>query len=110
MEGGAIKDYQISVSSVHQVLSHGPNNARLNKTRDSSGIGAWCTLSATGANDWIQVNFKNYTSVSGVVTQGRSDSPQWVTRFRMNYSYDGSNWESITPESPLAGETVNITI
>ena len=32
-------------------------------------------------------------TVSGVATQGSSDSPSWVTRFRIKYSDDGVTWE-----------------
>ena len=29
-----------------------------------------------------------------VATQGRSDSPEWVTQFTVQYSVDGINWQA----------------
>ena len=102
MANGTIKDNQITASSVFQERDCGPNNARLNKTDNPTSIGAWCPLTKT--NEWIQVKFAVNTLVTGVVTQGRSDYRQWVTKFKMQYSENGSYWYTVTANSSLAGE------
>ena len=102
MENGIIKDYQITASSVFQARDCGPDNARLNKTDNPTSIGAWCPLTKT--NEWIQVKFAVNTLVTGVVTQGRSDYRQWVTKFKMQYSENSSYWYTVTANSTLAGE------
>ena len=33
--------------------------------------------------------------ISGVVTQGRSDAPEWVTRYTVVVSSDGNAWEEV---------------
>ena len=102
MEDGRIEDFQITASSVQQGAYHGPNNARLNKEQDSSGIGGWCPV--TKVNEWIQVNFTINTLVTGVITQGRSVIEQRVTRFKVLYSEDGSNWYAVRTNITLSDE------
>jgi len=59
---------------------------------------AFSYLFAAFAGQWIQVNLKNQTRVTGVVTQGRPACActQWVTQFKMMYSNDGANFKPIT--------------
>lgn len=33
-----------------------------------------------------------YTKVTGTATQGRGDHPQWVTKYKLQYSKDGVNF------------------
>ena len=33
------------------------------------------------------------SEVSGIVTQGRGDIPEWVTHFMVSYSLDAYKWE-----------------
>ena len=46
-------------------------------------------------NQWIQVDLKEPTLVSGVDTQGRADYDQWVTRYKVQYSGDGKSWSFV---------------
>ena len=34
---------------------------------------------------WIQVDMKTPTTLTGVVTQGRHNNTQWVTRYKMSF-------------------------
>ena len=101
MAEGTIQDHQITASSVKRHKSRSASNARLNYTGDIYNSGAWCPQITT--NSWIQVNLTVSRLVIGVVTQGRSDVEEWVIRFEMKYSEDGSNWYYIHPDKP--GET-----
>ena len=62
-----------------------PSRGRLNKIRTKPGfIGAWCP-NVADTNQWIQVDLVNTTYVTGVLTQGRSDDAQWVTKYKVQY-------------------------
>ena len=42
-------------------------------------------------------------TVSGVATQGRSDSASWVTKYKIKHSKDGTKW---VPFEEIGIETV----
>ena len=44
---------------------------------------------------WIEVDFGASYPVSGIITQGRSDIPQWVTKYEVYYSNDGQHFRPI---------------
>ena len=92
MEDGRIPASQITASSEYDSI-HGPANARLNRPAgDSTTTGAW----SARTNDllqWIQVDFGVPKIVLGIVLQGKEgDDDQWVTRYRVEYKYEGSSW------------------
>lgn len=64
-----------------------PNNKCNNKEnwRLNSNTG-WCASTASGTGDWIGVDFDESTEVSGLITQGRADALQYVTRFKVGYT------------------------
>ncbi|XP_033118060.1 fibropellin-1-like isoform X3 [Anneissia japonica] len=95
MESGAIPSASIQASSEYD-KQHGPRRARLNLVPDSDGIGAW-SAKTNDLNQWIQVDLGKVMLVSGVVTQGRNGySPgQWVKSYKVSYSMDATNWETI---------------
>ena len=60
---------------------------------------AW-SCHRTGSNgqfpdDWMQIDLGSIKKVKGVVTQGRYNSDQWVTTFKLRYSIDGSQYIDI---------------
>ena len=55
---------------------------------------AWSTQSAV-TGDWWQFDLGSEKDVSGVVTQGRLNSNQWVTSFSVKVSSDGSSWQDV---------------
>ncbi|XP_033639096.1 retinoschisin-like [Asterias rubens] len=91
VEDGSIPDESLSASSnwfpepgVGQQFST-PAGGRLNKIPTQEDIiGAWHP-NVSDANQWIQVDLVNPTFVTGVLTQGRSDHPQWVTKYKVQY-------------------------
>lgn len=88
MESGAISNGQMSVSSQYNVHT-GASRARLNLRE---GVGGWLTL-IRDANQWLQVDLGNLTTVTGVATQGRFDLGHWVTSYSLQYSDDGDNFQ-----------------
>ena len=53
--------------------------------------GAWSAKTNDKAQ-WIQVNLGKNMEVTKVGMQGRQDSAQWVTKYKVSYSKDGQNF------------------
>ena len=84
MEDRRIPDSRITVSSFKPCLYYGPTNARLNRCAGGGTTGAW-KAGSKALPQWIQVNFSMTKNVSGVVLQGRDNSNQWVTHYKVQY-------------------------
>ena len=41
------------------------------------------------------MDLKEPTIISGIDTQGRADHDQWVTRYKVQYSENGSSWNFV---------------
>ncbi|XP_078670679.1 retinoschisin-like [Branchiostoma floridae x Branchiostoma belcheri] len=96
MESGAIPDDHITASSTYTGCA--TRKARLHSQQTFSGQsgwpGAWCANNPLNTNQWLQVDVGVVTTVAGVITQGRSDRPQWVTSYKLSFSRDGSTWST----------------
>ena len=91
METGAISDEQITASSEWS-YKHAATHGRLRFT-SSSVRGAWKPRKFDG-NQWLQVDLRSsFTLLTGVATQGRSDTDHWVTKYKLRYSDDGVNFQ-----------------
>ena len=88
MANGDIQDSQLSSSSTAGG-GHTMAESRLDDTTR-----AWCA-GANNANQWAQVDLGGPTRVTGVITQGRYESGQWVTYYKVLYSLDGSNFDYV---------------
>lgn len=113
VEDGNITDVMIGASSSRS--NYGPTQARLN--------GASCWMPATSSNSWIQVNPGSPRKVTGVVVQGCPSADNWVTKYKIQTSTDGSQWndykeegntqvfigsvDRTTPETQLLGTPVS---
>lgn len=87
MENGQIPDSSITASSMYS-NSYRPDQGRLYQQAESGGSGSW--LAGTNNNNqWFQVNFGGWTEVTRVCTQGRLNGANWVTKYKLAYSYDG---------------------
>ena len=93
MQNGAIPDSALTASSKAGV-AHSPKKGRLNYATPPA---AW---SSGGAhylkNSWFQVDFGSWTKVTRIATQGRKYAYEWVTRYRVSYSYDGIFFKEYT--------------
>ena len=92
VKDGTIQDSQLSSSS-NAGGSHVVTRGRL----DSTDSGSFC-VGSNNADQWIQVDLLEPVTVTGVVTQGRRDYGQWVTRYQVKYGNDGTNFETIKDE------------
>ena len=79
---------------------------KLNKTMENGHSSAWCAASSD-KNAWIEVNLGGSYLITGVSIQGRGDSNQYVTKFRVLYSNDGINFLNI---SEFRGNNNNTTV
>ncbi|XP_073259279.1 lactadherin-like [Porites lutea] len=93
MQNGGIPDSALTASS-EAAAAHSPNRGRLNYATPPA---AW---SSGGAhylkNSWFQVDFGSWTKVTRIATQGRKYAYEWVTRYRVSYSYDGIFFKDYT--------------
>ena len=92
MENGAISDLQISASSQWDA-HHAPPQGRLHFKRSGVKQGSWSARVNDG-DQWLQVDLgSQYTKVTGVATQGRNGHPQWVKKYKLQYSEDGVSFQ-----------------
>ena len=107
MEDNITANDQITASSEWSCPSnsyyHGVNNSRLNRPSQSATTGAWSALT-NDLNQWIQVNLMVPTWVTGIKIQGREDSNQWVTKYKVEYSSNGQNWTYVQSKGDHEGK------
>ena len=93
-----MQDYRITKSQLAASSVWGRKfdayNARLKWKQFLTNAGAWCAK-LNNLNQWISVNLSMSRLVSGVITQGRDGTNQWVTKFKIQYSDDGITWHYI---------------
>ena len=83
LENNEIPDSSITASSEHS--NYRASQGRLYQQRH------WVAYT-NGAEQWFQVDFVNLTKVTGVAIQGNgyyNYRREWVTKFKLAYSYDG---------------------
>ncbi|XP_022805050.1 uncharacterized protein LOC111342257 [Stylophora pistillata] len=91
MEDGTITDVQVSSSS-RLDDNHSPSQARLNFKDEGFKAGGW-SAQTNDKNQWLQVDLGIYTRVTRVATQGLNANDEWVTKYRIQYSDDGGNFQ-----------------
>ena len=101
MEDRSILDSQITASSVQGggALFFFARRARLNTVEvplDDLG-GSWSpAISDSRYPQWIHVHFDGtLKTVSGIITQGRDGTDEWVTEYSVLYGNDGVNWKYV---------------
>lgn len=57
-------------------------------------------ISVSNNKQWIQVDLLAPYQITGIVTQGQSEKPQWVTKYEVYYSTDGEHFIPV-PKSPV---------
>ncbi|CAH1788460.1 unnamed protein product, partial [Owenia fusiformis] len=87
-EDGNIEDSQLSSTGYWGTdPRHGPQRSRLDTVLGPGGYGGW-TARVNDQEQWIKVDFGTPIEVAGLVTQGRSDKPEWVKSYRVILSDD----------------------
>ncbi|XP_066270054.1 chitin synthase chs-2-like [Branchiostoma lanceolatum] len=99
VESRAIADTDIKATSVMgQDSFNGPHRARLYMKRNASGAGGW-TAGEFNDDQYLQIDLGEDMVFTGVVTQGKSSTSEWVTRYRLLYSDDGELWQYYKDDS-----------
>ncbi|XP_030844399.1 uncharacterized protein LOC763130 isoform X3 [Strongylocentrotus purpuratus] len=93
LESYVIPDSSMTASSEYNA-DHGAERGRLNLARDGNLRGAWCSR-ARNVNQWIQVDLLHLYRITSVATQGREDTSQWVTSYKLACSTDGTNFHTV---------------
>lgn len=87
LENGNIPDSAITASTIANSY-YRADQGRLQAQYESGGYGSW-VASTHNSQQWFQVDFGSWTKVARVAIQGRLNAAQWVTEFKLAYSYDG---------------------
>ncbi|XP_041477638.1 uncharacterized protein LOC121425593 [Lytechinus variegatus] len=93
MKDGQIPDSAITASSEYDA-NHGAERARLDTVAAGGRKGAW-SARTNDVDQWLQVDLNSFYMITGVITQGRQDTNQWVTTFNVSSSGDGTTWTYI---------------
>jgi len=57
--------------------------------------------------EWYQVEFPSPTNITGIITQGRGDQDQWVTKFLVYYGDDVNSLQTFTNQDGVVKFTGN---
>ncbi|XP_061431892.1 uncharacterized protein LOC133357788 isoform X2 [Lethenteron reissneri] len=92
-ESGAVKDSQISCSHEDQYTgwytSWTPQRARLN----AQGFGCAWLSKFQDMGQWLQFDLLEERVISGIITQGRCDTDEWMTKYSVVHrSHEALNW------------------
>ncbi|XP_049454052.1 retinoschisin 1a [Epinephelus fuscoguttatus] len=92
-EAGSVSPDQITCSNQDQYTgwfsSWLPSKARLN----SQGFGCAWLSKFQDSSQWLQIDLREVTVVSGILTQGRCDAEEWITKYSVQYRTDEKlNW------------------
>ena len=97
VESGAISDRQMSASSQWDE-NYAASQGRLYVEAVSGKSGSW-SAKYNDVSQWLQVDLGNpHTKVTALATQGRSDHPLWVTKYKVQYSGDGVSFQYFVEE------------
>ncbi|EDO41304.1 predicted protein, partial [Nematostella vectensis] len=83
LEDGRVPDSALSASSF--IAPYDATRARLN------GASSWTALD-NDKNQWLQVDWSDVATVTGLATQGGSNGAQWVLKYQLSYSDRGEGW------------------
>ncbi|XP_051035329.1 retinoschisin [Phodopus roborovskii] len=92
-ESGEVTPDQITCSNPEQYVgwysSWTANKARLN----SQGFGCAWLSKYQDSSQWLQIDLKEIKVISGILTQGRCDIDEWMTKYSVQYRTDEHlNW------------------
>uniref|UniRef100_A0A8C5JXY9 Retinoschisin n=1 Tax=Jaculus jaculus TaxID=51337 RepID=A0A8C5JXY9_JACJA len=92
-ESGEVTPDQITCSNPEHYVgwysSWTANKARLN----SQGFGCAWLSKYQDSSQWLQIDLKEIKVISGILTQGRCDIDEWMTKYSVQYRTDESlNW------------------
>lgn len=80
----------VSSSASSSRQSHEPDKAQL-----LSHTGSWCSSQET-RDETLQLDFGETVMLTGISTQGHHSNNEYVSKYRLDYSVDGSAWFTYT--------------
>ena len=100
MERSDISDGQITASTVWDV-NHAAVQGRLHYLATPSKAGSW-SARFNNLDQWLQIDLGNQlTRITGLATQGRNNFGQWVTKYKVQYSDNGANFQYYTEQGVI---------
>ena len=57
------------------------------------GDGAWLPSNNDNANDYLQIDLLYEFVICAVATQGNPNADHWTTKYKLQLSYCGGNWD-----------------
>ncbi|XP_078577195.1 uncharacterized protein LOC144862522 isoform X2 [Branchiostoma floridae x Branchiostoma japonicum] len=106
VESKAIPDTDMKATSVlGQDSFNGPHRARLHMKRDANGGGGW-TAGEFNDDQYLQIDLGEEMVFTGVITQGKAGTNEWVTKYRLLYSDDGELWQYYKDDSGQPAEFI----
>lgn len=85
----------VILSGTHTITLSPPTDWLADKTPELCCCSSRCAwLSKFQDNSqWLQIDLKQVMVVSGILTQGRCDADEWITKYSVQYrSDDKLNW------------------
>ena len=100
MESGAISNGQVRAFTEWDA-NHAAFQARLNFIAVHGKAGSW-SARHNNLGQWLQIDLGNkHIKVTGLATQGRNGYGQWVTKYKVQYSDDGVNFQYYTEQGQV---------
>ena len=105
LENGDVLNSQLSASSIHS-SDTSYIYGRLNLL---PAVSCWAANSAD-SQPWFQVDMLVNKEFSSVAIQGRHNVNQWVTKYRVQTSLDGSVWKDVDGGALFVGSSDRNTV
>ena len=83
---------------IEQWRLHAPSGSMLDSEQ------SWAAGSNV-ADQWMQIDLGALKAVTGVITQGKENSNQWVTGYTVSTSVDNSTWTSVNGGERFGGNS-----
>ena len=68
------------------------------------GVTSW-SAATNNASQWIEACSLNPVKILGVISQGSYTHDQWVSKYKLSYSRNGSEFESLFNDRQFNGNT-----
>ena len=105
----SITDGQLSSSSQLDD-AHTAMQGRLNSNATGDSGGSW-SAGNNNSSQWLQIDLLDQSNnVTRVATQGRHDTSQWVTKYRLQYSEDGKIFHFYREPGDTAGKVIRFCL
>lgn len=109
IENGTITDGQLSSSSQLD-NAHAAMQGRLKYNATGGSRGSW-SAGNNNSSQWLQIDLLDQNNnVTRVATQGRPDTSQWVTKYKLQYSEDGETFHFYRGEGDTAEKVAFVLV